>query len=46
MNDLDTAQALMAPPGEGALKIYKVSTAVNKATNNGPDLIRPLEQAV
>lgn len=42
MTDLDTAQALMAPPGAGSLTIHKVSTDVNKATNNGPQLITPL----
>jgi putative SOS response-associated peptidase YedK len=45
MTDLETAQALMAPPGEGFLTIYKVSKDVNKATNNGPQLVRPLEAA-
>ncbi|NUT36522.1 MAG: SOS response-associated peptidase [Hamadaea sp.] len=42
MTDLDTAQALMAPPGAGLLDIFKVSTEVNKSSNNGPQLIVPL----
>ncbi|MCP2323662.1 putative SOS response-associated peptidase YedK [Hamadaea flava] len=46
MTDADTAQALMAPPGEGALNIFKVPTAVNNARNNGPQLIEPIEQLV
>lgn len=44
MTDADTAQALMAPPGEGSLNIFKVRTDVNNARNNGPQLIEPLEQ--
>jgi len=44
MTDVDTALALMAPPGEGTLNIFKVRTTVNNAKNNGPELIQPVEQ--
>jgi putative SOS response-associated peptidase YedK len=43
MTDVAEAQTLMAPPASGSLKIYKVGTAVNKSTNNGPELIKPLD---
>lgn len=44
MNDMDTAQALLATPPAGTLSIVKVATTVNSAKNNGPQLIEPIEQ--
>nr|WP_241999328.1 MULTISPECIES: SOS response-associated peptidase [Kribbella] len=39
----DDLLALMAPPLDGSLEMYAVSTAVNNVRNNGPDLLQPLE---
>lgn len=39
----DDVLALMAPPLDGSLEMYAVSTAVNNVRNNGPDLLQPLD---
>jgi len=39
--DAMMATALFSPPGEGLLEAYEVSGAVNRADNDGPDLIAP-----
>ncbi|MBU6499125.1 MAG: SOS response-associated peptidase [Rhodospirillales bacterium] len=35
--------ALLAPAEDAVLKLWPVSTAVNKVTNNGPELLTPLD---
>ena len=40
--DALTAAALFVPPRAGLLKAYEVSSAVNRAENDGPQLIEPL----
>ena len=40
----EEARSLLVPPAEGLLEAYPVSTAVNKAINNGPELVKPLPQ--
>ncbi|HET7328469.1 MAG TPA: SOS response-associated peptidase [Nocardioidaceae bacterium] len=42
ISDVDHLRTLMAPPPAGSLEIYPVTTAVNKADNNGPELVEPL----
>ena len=37
-----TAAALFVPPRAGLLEAYEVSPAVNRAENDGPQLIEPL----
>ena len=39
--DATTAAALFAPAREGLLDAYEVSPAVNRADNDGPQLIEP-----
>lgn len=45
LNDVDDIRALMAPPPQGSLDIYAISTAVNSVKNNGPELLEPLAEA-
>jgi putative SOS response-associated peptidase YedK len=40
--DAQTAAAFIAPAPESLLEAHEVSTAVNRAANDGPDLIKPL----
>ena len=40
--DALTAAALCVPAGEGRLEAYQVSPAVNRADNDGPELIAPV----
>jgi putative SOS response-associated peptidase YedK len=40
--DAETAAAFLAPAPESLLEAYEVSTAVNRAANDGPQLIAPL----
>jgi putative SOS response-associated peptidase YedK len=42
--DGETAAALLAPAPESLLEAYEVSTAVNRAANDGPQLIAPVAQ--
>ncbi|MGH3382027.1 MAG: SOS response-associated peptidase [Actinoallomurus sp.] len=37
----DEVRSLLVPAAEGRLESYPVSTAVNKVTNNGPELVAP-----
>ena len=39
IGDPSRLRSLMAPPAPGSLDIYPVTTAVNKAENNGPELL-------
>lgn len=39
--DAQMAQALIAPARDGLLDVYEVSTAVNRAMHDGPELIAP-----
>jgi putative SOS response-associated peptidase YedK len=39
--DANTAAALIAPPREGLLEVYAVSTKVNHVANDSPELIAP-----
>ena len=39
LSDVEEIRALMAPPAEGTLEIFPVSTAVNSIRNNGPQLM-------
>jgi hypothetical protein len=39
--DAETATALCAPARDGLLEAYEVSPAVNRADNDGPELIAP-----
>jgi putative SOS response-associated peptidase YedK len=43
--DAETATALLAPAPEGVLEAYEVSPAVNRADNDGPNLIEPISSA-
>jgi putative SOS response-associated peptidase YedK len=40
----DEVRSLLVPAAEGRLESYPVSTAVNKVTNNGPELVEPVPQ--
>jgi putative SOS response-associated peptidase YedK len=42
-DDLDELQALLVPVPDAELVLRPVSTAVNTVTNDGPELIEPLE---
>ncbi|HYJ66493.1 MAG TPA: SOS response-associated peptidase [Nocardioidaceae bacterium] len=42
LNDGDAVRELMAPPAEGTLEIYPISTQVNNVKNNGPELRDPM----
>lgn len=39
----DELAALLRPAPDGSLRMHAVSTAVNRATNEGPELIEPVE---
>jgi len=39
--DAETATALCVPARDGLLEAYEVSPAVNRADNDGPELIEP-----
>jgi putative SOS response-associated peptidase YedK len=41
--DAKTAAALIAPAREGAVEVHAVSSAVNRVTNDSPDLIAPAD---
>lgn len=41
--DVDALGALLVPAPSELLEAYPVSTRVNNARNNGPDLVRPLD---
>lgn len=41
--DPDDLRALLAPPPEGLMRAYPVSTAVSNVRNNGPELLTELE---
>ncbi|MBW8820107.1 MAG: SOS response-associated peptidase family protein, partial [Streptomyces sp.] len=41
--DLDDLRSLLAPPPEGLMRAYPVSTAVSNVRNNGPELLKELE---
>ena len=43
--DLGLIQSLLAPAPAGSLRMWPVSTAVNKVDTDGPDLLRPIELA-
>jgi putative SOS response-associated peptidase YedK len=40
--DGETAAALIVPAREGVLDVHEVSPAVNRATNDTPDLVEPV----
>ena len=40
--DATTAAALLVPSGEQTLEAYEISPAVNRADNDGPELLEPL----
>jgi putative SOS response-associated peptidase YedK len=40
----DEVRSLLVPAASGHLESYPVSTAVNKVTNNGPELVKPAPQ--
>jgi putative SOS response-associated peptidase YedK len=40
----DEVRSLLVPAAAGKLESYPVSTAVNKVTNNGPELVEPAPQ--
>jgi putative SOS response-associated peptidase YedK len=40
--DAETASAFIVPAPEALLEAYPVSTAVNRAANDGPELIAPV----
>jgi putative SOS response-associated peptidase YedK len=40
----DEVRSLLIPAAAGRLEAYPVSTAVNKVTNNGPELVKPAPQ--
>jgi putative SOS response-associated peptidase YedK len=40
----DEARALLMPAAEGRLESFRVSTAVNRVINNGPELVKPVPQ--
>ncbi|MFZ3559725.1 MULTISPECIES: SOS response-associated peptidase [unclassified Streptomyces] len=41
--DVDDLRSLLAPPPEGLMRAYPVSTAVSNVRNNGPELLKELE---
>ncbi|MCX4829237.1 SOS response-associated peptidase [Streptomyces sp. NBC_01016] len=41
--DVDDLRSLLAPPPEGLMRAYPVSTAVSNVRNNGAELVRELE---
>jgi putative SOS response-associated peptidase YedK len=43
--DLGLIQSLLAPAPAGFLRMWPVSTAVNKVDTDGPELLRPIELA-
>jgi putative SOS response-associated peptidase YedK len=43
--DLGLIQSLLAPAPAGSLRMWPVSTAVNKVDTDGPELLRPIELA-
>ena len=44
--ELGYLQPMLAPASEGALRMWAVSTAVNKVTNDGAQLLRPVDLPV
>jgi putative SOS response-associated peptidase YedK len=44
LTDPDEVRSLLVPAAAGHLESYAVSTAVNKVTNNGPELVKPASQ--
>jgi putative SOS response-associated peptidase YedK len=42
-HDTDRLGQLLLPAGDEVLTVHPVSTEVNNARNNGPDLIKPTE---
>lgn len=40
--ELEKAQALLRPAPADLLEVWPVSTAVNKPTNDGPELLGPV----
>jgi putative SOS response-associated peptidase YedK len=40
----DEVRSLLVPAVQGRLTSHPVSTAVNKVTNNGPELVKPAPQ--
>jgi putative SOS response-associated peptidase YedK len=44
LTDPDEVRSLLVPALAGRLESYAVSTAVNKVTNNGPELVKPAPQ--
>jgi len=40
----DEVRSLLVPAAQGHLESHPVSTAVNKVTNNGPELVKPAPQ--
>lgn len=43
VRDIGYVHSLMAPPAQGSLDTYPVSTAVNNVRSNGPQLLDPLD---
>ena len=43
--DAETAAAFLVPAPEAELEAYEVSTAVNRAANDGPQLLMPVAAA-
>jgi len=41
--DVDALAGLLVPAPDDEIELWPVSTAVNKADNNGPELVRPVE---
>lgn len=44
--DLDSLASLLLPAPDDDLELWPVSTAVNKADNDSPELVKPVEQHV
>jgi putative SOS response-associated peptidase YedK len=44
--DAETAAAFLLPAPEELLEAYEVSTAVNRAANDGPELLMPVAASV
>jgi putative SOS response-associated peptidase YedK len=44
-HDLDRLSAMLAPAPAEWFEVFPVSTLVNKADHNGPELVRPVESA-
>jgi putative SOS response-associated peptidase YedK len=44
LTDPDEVRSLLVPAAAGRLESHAVSTAVNKVTNNGPELVKPAPQ--